>query len=101
MPAVFEAPHRLPPPSSASLDPSSRILTMPEPPPGTELRFTLDGSEPCLASPCYTAPLRLPLVDEANLPADCALQLRVKAFPAPSAPSEELSLRLELSQVYE
>ena len=96
LPARFEPPRQLPPPTSASLDPITHILTLPEPPPGVEYRFTLDGSPPTLASPCYVAPVRLPLIPPDAIPENCSLQLRAAAFPAPAAPSEELALRLSL-----
>ena len=99
-PARFVPPHQLPPPPMARLDPRSRLLTLSEPPPGVEYRYTLDGSAPSLASPCYTAPVRLPRPPAGVLPAsaDCALQLRAAAFPANCAPSEELRMRLPLGQ---
>ena len=93
-PARFEAPHRLPPPASASLDPFTRVLTLSEPPPGVEYRYTLDGTAPSLASPCYTAPVRLPLPGDGSLPTECVLSLRVVAFPAPAVPSAELAVQL-------
>ena len=98
-PARFSAPHMLPPPpSGAHLDAASGILTMGEPPPGVEYRYTLDGTEPTLASPCYTSPVRLPRHVFSAVPREAALLLRVKAFPAPAAPSEELAMRLSLTR---
>ena len=95
-PSRFEPPHQLPPPRGASLDTTTRMLTMPEPPPGVEYRFTLDGAAPSLASPCYAGPIRLPQVSPEAIPAGACLQLRVRAFPAPACPSDELSMRLSL-----
>ena len=74
---------------------------MDEPPPGTEYRYTLDGSEPTLASPCYSAPVKLPRHVFTAVPHEAALLLRVKAFPAPAAPSDELVVRLTLALALE
>ena len=109
-PARFEPPRRLPAPKSAILDPQTHMLSMSAPPPGVEYRYTLDGSVPSLASPCYTAPVLLPLPEEESdevsgrggggggggglLSSDALPLLRVVAFPSPAVPSTELTVQL-------
>ena len=73
---------------------------MAEPPAGTEWRYTLDGTEPTMASPRYTAPVQLQLPAQATDEGavddspQLWLRLRVVAYPAMVAPSEELAIDL-------